>query len=485
MTSIRARLLAYYITVLTIVLTALGLALYFGVKLALQRQLDELLRNHLAWLEGTLEWERRGVEFEWHAEEDTLGGPKKLFWEVRSSGGRMLEQGSLLREANASIPEIGENPPPFPEVAFANGEIAGLGPVRIAEARLQISADDDRKRAQDIIARAAVLRAETEATIAALRRALLVVLPLVEALVIVGGVVLVNRALAPVGAIARTAAAINERNLSERIETTSRDELGQLARTINQMLDRIQDQFERQVRFTADASHELRTPLASLRSGLEVLLRQGVPPVVENELRQCLSTVDSMTRMVERLLLLARADSADLATNFEEIPAATLAATLRDTYEALPGAERVVTVMGEELSGTLCADLELMQCLVVNLVENALVHAGPEAQVTVEFATANGAFTIAVTDNGPGVPPEHQKHLFERFYRVDKARSRERGGAGLGLAICAAVTELHNGEIRYEDAPGGGARFVVTLPLRPDEQPSDGDSPPARPSPPR
>jgi signal transduction histidine kinase len=280
-----------------------------------------------------------------------------------------------------------------------------------------------------------------------------------------GGWLISRRIFRPVDAIAGAAARISAANLSERIDTASLDaELVGLGRVLNETFGRLQEAFDRQARFTADASHELRTPLAVLRSQAELTLsRARTPEEYREALRACLRAAERMAELAERLLTLARADAGWPGARREPVE---LERMVTDALAQLaPAAEaKGVTVEPDLAPARTTGDAAALAQVVTNLVGNAIQYNRPGGRVAVRLAGGPGAATLTVEDNGVGIPEADRPRVFERFYRADKARSRASGGTGLGLAICKAVVEVHGGKIGFEPTPGGGSTFRVTLP---------------------
>ena len=282
-----------------------------------------------------------------------------------------------------------------------------------------------------------------------------------------GGWLISARLLRPIAAISATAASIAATNLSGRIDPQGVDrELAELATVLNATFDRLEAAFARQARFTADASHELRTPLAIVRNHAELALsRPRSPEEYRETLTTCLRATIRMTALVEGLLTLARADAGRL-----ELTRA--AVDLRPTVKEAIGLFRP---LAEQQAVSLSAHLEhaevsgdpvrLVQ-VVANLLSNAVQHNRPGGSVTVRLGETAEEVVLEVADTGFGIPPEDQPHLFERFFRVDKARGRDSGGSGLGLAICKSIVEAHGGTIGCESVPERGSTFWVRLPRR-------------------
>jgi heavy metal sensor kinase len=300
--------------------------------------------------------------------------------------------------------------------------------------------------------------------LARLLRLLLIAGPILVGVAALGGYWLTGQALAPIEKIRRQAAAINAQDLSQRLNlTTTDDEVGRLAQTFNEMLDRLEKSFQRQRRFTADASHELRTPLAVIRGEIDVGLER---PRSAAEYVETLESVGAearrMSRLVNELLLLARADAHELRLDYEKVDLADLLTLLVEQMQR-PAQEAEVR-LGADLPRSLpiLGDRDRLLELFLNLLENALVHA-PGSQVDVRAQPNGETIVVTISDTGPGIPEEHVPHLFERFYRADQVRGRSSGGSGLGLAIAQEIAHAHGGDISVRSERGKGTTFSVQL----------------------
>ncbi|HET6881301.1 MAG TPA: ATP-binding protein [Pirellulales bacterium] len=282
---------------------------------------------------------------------------------------------------------------------------------------------------------------------------------------LVGGFVLSRNVVQPLVEMSATAAAISATNLSRRIDTANFDrELQSLAATLNGMFQRLEAAFERQSRFTADASHELRTPLTVIITHLEYAARrEGMPAEDRETLDACLRAARRMKSLIEGLLLLARVDAGSFPISRQPCD---LAAIVEECVELLrPLADTAGVALKLDLpSCEVEGDPAWLAQIVINLLSNALRYNRPGGEVAVTVAGADGDATLTMSDTGVGIPPVDQPHLFQRFYRVDKARSRDEGGNGLGLAITKSLVELHGGEITFTSETGQGTTFVVRLP---------------------
>lgn len=281
-----------------------------------------------------------------------------------------------------------------------------------------------------------------------------------------GGVFLAGRALSPVDKLTRLARRISAEDLSQRLDLRlPDDEVGRLARTFDDMIARLENAFRRQRQFTADASHELRTPLTAIKGQVEVALTRPRDPAAYREVLQAVNEdVDRLIRLVGSLLTLARADAGQIpiaseAVHLPDLVASAVvqvrgAADQRDVeLEAEPGPP--VTMQGDE---------DMLLQLILNLLDNAIKYTPSGGRVTTGWRISDTQVELWVRDTGIGIAPEHLPHIFDRFYRVDEARSHAEGSAGLGLSICRWIAQAHGGSISVESAPGQGSEFTVRLP---------------------
>lgn len=320
--------------------------------------------------------------------------------------------------------------------------------------------------------RVAVSLEEVDDSTAALLPPLLVGLPVLLLLVAGTTWVVTGRALAPVERIRREVEQVTADRLERRVpEPASRDEVNRLARTMNRMLARLQDSTERQRRFVADASHELRSPLAGIRQTAEVAVAHpGALP--EGELAEAvLEEAVRLQHLVEQLLVLTRAD-AGAAGPRQEVDLDDL--VLTDVRRLRAGGDRVRIDTGGVGPARVVGDPVALGQVVRNLLDNAVRHA--TSRVAVHLTSEQGEAVLRIDDDGPGVPEADRERVFERFVRLDEARSRDAGGSGLGLAIVRSVVEAHGGRCDVEAAPLGGARFSVRLPAPPATSWSSGPS---------
>ena len=306
-----------------------------------------------------------------------------------------------------------------------------------------------------------------EADLAALGQAMLLAIPV--GLVATAGLayLLARRAIAPVDQLRKTTEQITADRLHERLPVHNpNDELGQLASTVNIMIGRLERSFAEIKRFTADASHELRTPLTAIRTVAEVALaghptREELRGIIESMLEEC----ERMARLTDQLLTLARDDAGVVPGSLEQVSISAISGEVVDTLRPLADLKGVsITLDGSRKRGNVGGDPVWLRQVVVDLIDNAIKYTPPGGSVRVVVAELNRTVRLTVTDTGEGIPAEHLPRVFERFYRVDKARSREQGGTGLGLSIVQSVTTAHGGTVSLSSTVGIGTEVVVTLP---------------------
>lgn len=310
---------------------------------------------------------------------------------------------------------------------------------------------------------------EIEEALRQLLLILLVAVPSVLILAVVGGLFLANKALRPVDEITNTARKIGSSgDLSQRIRLKKKvdDEIGRLAATFNEMIAKVENSFQQIKRFTADASHELKTPLTILRGEIEVgLKRLRTPEEYQKILASNLEEVKHMSRMVEDLLTLARADMGALELRKEVVDLGGLVREVWEEVRLWAEDKGVELLFQEDGEARVMGDRGRLRQLALNLIDNAIKYTPSGGRVELRVVRDGDEVTFSVADTGEGIPPEDLQRIFERFYRVDKARSRQRGGTGLGLSICKWIAEAHGGRISAESELGRGSKFHVSLPL--------------------
>jgi two-component system, OmpR family, sensor kinase len=295
-----------------------------------------------------------------------------------------------------------------------------------------------------------------------------IIIPLAILLAGAGGYLLARRSLRPVVAMSAQASRIGAENLHERLNVDNpRDELGWLAASFNELLDRLDQSFERQKRFVADASHELRTPVAILCGEADVTL--GQPKRTEQEYRESLQILGEeakrLKRIVEDLFTLARADAGQLPLVLNDFYLDELVAECSKNIRTLASAKDVAVFCEAKGESLIHADEALLRRMLLNLLDNGIKYTPGGGQVALRCEEETGLYRLTVEDSGPGIPESLQPKIFERFVRADKARSRgDSGGAGLGLAIASWIAGAHGGSLELTRSTPQGSVFTVVLP---------------------
>jgi heavy metal sensor kinase len=281
---------------------------------------------------------------------------------------------------------------------------------------------------------------------------------------------LASRVLKPVEQITQAAQKIEESDLSQRIAVKNDDELGRLATTLNDMIARLEEAFNRQRQFTADASHELRTPLAIMQAEATLALSKER---TETEYRKSLETISQestyMSSVIGKLLFLARSDAGKEQLNFEDVDLKDLIIGLSANVEALAADKEIKFAVDTQANLVVNGDKVKLRQLFINILENAVRYTPTGGNISVSLVRKELNTLTTISDTGIGIPPEHLPHIFERFYRVDKARSRADGGVGLGMAIAKYIADSHGGKIEVESQLGKGTTFYITIPLKNNE----------------
>ncbi len=442
--SIRWSLLFWYTLILTLVVAGFAGTLYYKMRRSLYREVDVRLKAHARALAGALDRERDG-SYEIDLSDEYLrrsfGGddddPYYVIWD---------ERGEIVSRSHPGLeaprPEGGgtRDRRSRREVVVPSPE----GPLVMVGQRLE----DQRDYLRELLG--ALIGAGAGVLVLALA----------------GGWFLASRALRPISRMSQVASTLSASSLSGRIDVgQTESELGKLARTLNDTFDRLERAFEQQTRFTADASHELRTPLSILMSQTELALRKERSAGEYREaLGVCLRAAHRMKAVVEGLLTLARADVRDLDLRRERFD---LGKVVEETAAMLGplAIEKKVTLTVSAEPAEVLGDRERWREVVTNLVSNALRYNREGGRVDAALSVKGNEAVLTVADTGIGIPEKDWPHVFERFYRVDKARSREQGGSGLGLSITKWIVEAHGGSLSFISREGEGTTFTVRLAL--------------------
>jgi heavy metal sensor kinase len=436
---------------------------FFVVNRRLVAQLDRQLREDFEILEsrvtrdpsGELHWQAYGREDETEEEIDP-------WFEIVSPTGSIL-----LHEGPSSDWKI------LSPVTRLDAGFKAFSAETERHLHVRVLQNNTEVGDRPVVLRVFRPEAELRRALAELGAVLAVGLPTAVALSAAGGFFLARRSLSPVGEMVARAKQITADSLGGRLPVPNPyDELGQLAVVFNATLARLENSFSELRRFTADASHELRTPLTALRAVGEAALRPDGedPKTLREALASMLEETRRLSDLVDALLLLARADTGGLSPSLDEVDLALLVNEVRETLLVLAEEKsQRIEIMAEQR--VVRADRELLRLALLNLVHNAIRYSGEGTVVSLQIKPRDKAVLLEVIDQGPGIAPEHQEKVFERFYRVDKARSRASGGVGLGLSITRWAVERQGARIELESQPGHGSLFRIVIPASHNRRP--------------
>jgi heavy metal sensor kinase len=459
------------------VLTAFGGAVYLIMR-------HELLARTDAELEGELQEMLDDVEMSsdwpalarrWSRRFARYGGCEFQVSAVSGAGaGTALVRSDHLAVHPLPVPTI---PRSLHQLDFESVPLGtrtlDLGP----QGRWRVAAQLVPATAGPVLVQVAAALAPVDHELAELLAVLLLTGPLALAGALGGGYLMARAALAPVDRMAAVADEITATRLDRRLEVPLNpdDELGRLARTLNGMISRLERSFGEVRRFTADAAHELRTPLAVMRNAAEVALR--APRDAEQYrtvLEDLLEEIEWLSRLAEQLLFLCRGDAGLVPQVRQAVPLDALVSEVADALRVVAG-QKCQTIRVDLAAPCPCpvtGDPPQLRRLLFNLLDNAIKYTPAGGTIAVHTQCQGAQVRVVIADDGEGIAAEHLPHLFDRFYRVDPARERERettGGTGLGLAICRSIVEAHGGTIGVESTPGQGTQVAFTLPTVADD----------------
>jgi heavy metal sensor kinase len=450
-TTLRTRLTFLYVSFLCVVLVLYAGSASIFLWQSLLRELDSSLDRDLETVENLIVLTPDG-----RITVNTGDQEGVLLLEIWSANGELLYQSGELRGQLLGAPVKKEDPrhPANRSVTLAN------------KMSIRVTTRPHRLGNQAAVVRLGVSESALRDEFGHMVGALAVGLPIALLLVGVTGYFVALRALRPLDSMARRAKQISAEHLNERLVIENpNDELGHLGTAFNETLSRLEHSFEQLRQFTADASHELRTPLTAMRSVGEVAMQNGGDIRYHHDvIGSMLEEVNRLTHLVDSLLILARADSGHLPLRRSEVGLLELATESAVLLEVLAEEKKQCVEIEGDQSLTVIGDRLILRQAIVAIIHNAVKYSPVQGRIRVRVGTCNGDALVEICDSGPGIAPEHRAKVFERFYRVDKARTREEGGSGLGLSIANWSVRAHGGQIELECYDQPGCTFRIKLP---------------------
>lgn len=464
--SVRARLTTFYVVVLAVALLVVVGLTYVTLARVLHVRVDEGLLAAVQIAANSLDndlTEGQDVADAARSTAAELASSHQML-AIYDAGGALLAEGGGDDDVGIVLPPPATIPSTEPLLTTISEARDADDRHRLAMRRVTLP-----RHAVTYIVVAAGSLEPIDEELEAVRGTLMYVVPIVLLVAGLGGWLLAHGGLAPVVAMSDQARRISGEDLRARLPVANpRDELGQLARTFNELLDRLQSSMEQQRQFMADASHELRTPITTTRTAANVALQQ--PHRDEEEYRHALTVIEQqatrLSHIVADLFTLARADAGNYPVRRQPMYLDELVAEVVAAARIVASTRNVSITRTVPQSAAYVGDEELIRRMVTNLLDNAVRHSRPGASVRVDLRAVESGYAIVVSDCGPGIPLENQPHIFERFYRVDPSRARGEsdGGAGLGLALARWVAELQGGTVALTSSSDKGSTFTVELP---------------------
>jgi heavy metal sensor kinase len=453
---IRLRLTAWYFAVLAVVLSAFGVSAYLAMRHSIRQTVDEELKIRA---EGVHQLIEKDIQ---RGHKDDLQEGLREHTELRAGGALLQvsdEHGNWLYRSQVMSDYGVPRPATIPRRAteFMGKDV----PLRIWTEKVSVGGES-------YIIQSAFEMDDFYEALDHFELLLFISIPTLLLCAAAGGYWISTLALAPVDQITQTARTISAQNLSSRLVVPKTgDELQRLSETLNGMLGRLEAAFKKITQFTADASHELRTPVAVMRTRAELSLRKArSADEYRDVISEVLTELEKTSGLIEQLMFLARADSGAETLHFD---ATDVAEVLREAcHQGSALAEAKQIAFQEQISGGsmwIRGDATSLRRLFLILIDNAVKYTPANGQVEVSLQRNDGYAVAQVRDTGIGIADADLPNVFERFYRADKARTRESGGVGLGLSIGRWITEVHAGTIEVHSSPGRGSIFQIRLPI--------------------
>jgi signal transduction histidine kinase len=455
--SFSSRIAAYFMVATTLLTAGLYLVIYFVVHQTVYNHLDEDLSAEAGEITSSIVMLSDRMiltnPYEWSENEHSQIEVNPTFIQLTDTTGKILKKTPNLLDQSIPVKNLPENK------SYFNDRLSG-SPVR----QLQVNLTNHARKQFGTLTVAVPLE-DSLLVLKNLRNTLLLSLPLVIFIIFFFTRFIAEKSIAPVNHLTTTAEKITRENLNDRIDLpVNKDELYTLTKTINELLDRLQDAVLREKQFTADASHELKTPLASIRGMIEVMLRKPRDnEYYQNKIGYCLHEVNRISTLVEQLLILARYESGAGAMNRENIPVSELLDNLTKEFDDQLDANNLSLLLNIPEDTVLSADRFMLEQIFRNLISNAIKYSLPGGNIVLNATHKKEVTLVEITDQGIGMSEGQIDKIFDRFYRADVSRSSKISGSGLGLSIVKRFADRLGIKLQFKSAPGSGTSVTLTF----------------------
>lgn len=462
--SLRFRMTMWYAGLLATALVIFGCAVYLGLQRHLNLQMNESLVRQARTIgdEMLVHVSARGTQYA-VTEIDESYEPEvnSRFIRVTRQDGSVLYRSRAPRDGSFDLSQIAETAGPDRE--GYKPRLVGPKSRKVVTQGLRYDTPTGERFLIETGASYQLIASQLRS----IRLILALGIPVFLVAAVAGGLILVRNSLEPLRAITEKAERISSENINQRLPVANTgDEVERLSLALNRMIERLQESIQQISQFSADVSHELRTPLTILRGELETMAQERYRDTESLEMiGNSLEEIDRLTRIVDQLLIISRLDAGQAGIGKERVNLAELATSTAEQMRLLADEKRVAISFSTEPSVNVAGDRLRLKQILVNLLDNAIKYTPENGAIELIVRVQSGRALVGVSDNGIGIAPGEVPYIFDRFYRTDKARTRETGGAGLGLSIVKAIVAAHEGRVSVTSTEGEGTAVWVDLPL--------------------
>jgi heavy metal sensor kinase len=456
------KLTLWYISIFFLSFLVIFGFLYFQLKHQLLKEVDRTLYDEANELSGLLTQDLKGMDVLRDFENAVTARTYSPIYF------RILNKDGSLFYVSKNFDEIGYNQTEAMMSAVTQGKqsLEEIKPPGRERSFRILSIRIPGKGTPDYVAQVGTHTRFVRKSMSQFKSNLLTAFPIILVLGSLGGWFLARTSLSPIGYIARKTGSITSSNLSERLNLRETgDEMDHLIGTINGMIERLEGSFRRMAEFTADTSHELKTPLSAMRGEAELLLSKiRTPEEYEEGLAHMVDRFDHLNLLLNDLTLLSQTDSSQVRLETIPLRLDLLVQDIGNLFQVLAEQKGILFEVGPLQEAVVLGDTTRLQQLFTTLIDNAIKYTS-KGSIHLTVEKTDGTAIVNVGDTGVGIPKQEQEKIFQRFYRVDKSRSRETGGSGLGLSIAEWIVRAHKGKIEVVSEPDKGSTFMVHLPL--------------------